>query len=101
MSLIDKLAGIDRPNKLAVHTFYAALAEFAAGEVTRAQIVSYFNLSAEDETELDFLIAAYTNAPNNRKQEFLEFIHRLFMLAEERTPGYQTNAEITARINRF
>ena len=100
MSLIDRLSNDEDP-KIPVHQFYAALAEYAAGAITRAGLVSYFQMSAEDETELDALIADYQAAPADRKQEFLEFVHRIFILAEVKAPGYDTKAALNTRINNF
>lgn len=101
MSLVNRLAGLNNEPKIGVHSFYAALAEFAAGEFTRAEIVGHFELDEADDTELGVLIDAYTAAPNNRKQEFLEFIHRIFILAEVGAPGYTTGVALNARIGRF
>jgi len=100
MSLLDKLAGDQEP-KLPVHQFYAALAEFAAGAVTRQNVVDYFQLDSADEVELDFLIAEYQATDPTRQQEFLEFIHRIFMLAEVKVPGYDSNAALSTRISNF
>lgn len=112
MSLVNRLAGLNNEAKIPVHYFYAALSELAAGEFTRAQIISQFGLvtddseaqdgTGEDETvALDVIITGYTNAAAGRKQEYLEFIHRLFMLAEAGAPGYTTKAALNARLSRF
>ena len=100
MSLLAKLMGIEEPS-VAVHYFYAALKELHYGAVTRANIVSHFGLSTEDEVELDVLIAKYQSVGNNEKLEFVEFIHAVFMLAESGAPGYTTTAELNTRIQAF
>lgn len=94
MSLINRLTGVEE--KLPVHQFYAALAEYADGQITKANIVSYFGLSAGDEADLDWLIARYGDATD--KQKFLEVTHRIFILAEGEAPGYTTEAALQARI---
>lgn len=101
MSLVNKLAGLNDEPKLPVHYFYAALTELAAGEFTRAQIITMFGIEVSEEAELDAIIDGYTNATVARKQEYLEFIHRMFMLAEANAPGYITKADLDARLTRF
>jgi len=100
MSILDKIIGTEKP-RCAVHFLYSALAELAEGEITRAQMITYFELSAAEEVELDFLIAEYQSAANNRKQEWLVTLHRILMLAEGKAPGYSTPADVQARIQRF
>ena len=100
MSLIDRLAGNEEP-KLPTHQFYAALSEFAAGELTKAQIVDFFVLDSGEEAELDVLIAAYQAALPARKLEFRAMIHEIFLLAEVSAPGYTTASELNSRISRF
>ena len=100
MSLIDRLVGIEEP-RIAVHYFYAAMTEVAAGEFTRAQLVNHFGLDAAEDTELGVIIGYYQATPADRKQEFLEFIHRIFMLAEAGAPGYTTGADLNSRLSRF
>lgn len=108
MALLDKLRGtpygdLDNPAyvKLPVHQFWAALTEFAAGEVTKPQIVAFFNLDAADEADLDWLIGKYQAAANNKKEIFLHRIHDIFVLAEYDFPGYQTEAELQGMIDRI
>lgn len=104
MALIDRLAGIgtgETGGKLSVNAFHASLFEMAQGEVTRAQIVSYFGLDTAEEVELDWIIGKYNAQPNAAaKEKFIELIRVLFILAEEQAPGYTTNADIVARVNR-
>lgn len=103
MSIIDRLSGIgteENSTKLGVHTFWAALSEFADGFVTKPEIVSYFQLDSTEEEELDWLVGKYTSQPNaEAKAKFVELIHVIFILAEQGAPGYTTNAQIVARIN--
>lgn len=106
MSLVDRLAGIapspipEDFRKLAVSTFWGCLYELAQGQVTKAQMVSYFELDATEEAELDWIIGRYNAQPNaTAKAKFVELMHVLFMLAESGVPGYTTNADLVARIN--
>ncbi len=98
MSLVDRLAGIEQP-KLPVHGFWAALVEFSQSEINKAGIVTKFDLSAGEQTELDWLITRYQASTN--KTKFERLMHVIFILAEERTTGYITNADLVARINRI
>ena len=103
MALIDRLAGIGDPEttaKLAVSTFWALLYEMAKGKVTKTQIENYFQLSAGEKTELQWVIDKYNAQPNaTAKASFVELMQVIFMLAESKVPGYATNADIAARIN--
>ena len=53
--LFDRLfPGAEEPN-IAVHAFMAAITDYIAGETTRAQIVSTWNLDSSAESDLDIL----------------------------------------------
>ena len=106
MSLVDRLAGIapspipEDYKKLSVDAFWALLYELAKGIVTKQQIVSYFELDAQEQVELDWVIGRYNAQPTAAaKASFVELMRVIFMLAEVRVPGYTTNAEVVARIN--
>ncbi len=104
MSLIDRLINTfpeGGNEKIAVHTFYAALGELKDGEVTKAQVVAYFNLDAAAETELNALITKYQSLPAKNREHFMEVFHRILMLARADVPGYTTKAEINARLSSF
>lgn len=102
MALIDRLAGIGDPEtaqKLAVNTFHSLLYELSAGQVTKGQIVSYFDLDAGEEAELDYLIGRYNAQPDSAaKGRFVELMRVIFILAEAQVPGYSENSQIVARI---
>ncbi len=66
--------------KLPVHQFMAALAELARGEVTRAQVIAFFSLSASEETQLDEFIA--NQAGSGSKLINRQEIHDVLMLGE-------------------
>lgn len=106
MSLIDRLAGLSPSpipigfKKLSLDAFWACLYELAQGQVTKPQIVSYFELDADEEIELDWIIGRYNAQPNaSAKAKFVELIRVLFILAESEVPGYTTNAQLVTRIN--
>ena len=103
MALVNRLAGIgdlETSPKLSVGAFWAHLYELANGFRTQAQIISYFNLDAAEQTELTWLIGRYNAKPNaTAKAKFIELINVIFYLAEAKVDGYTTNAAIVARIN--
>lgn len=103
MSLVSRLSGVDLgedEEKLAVHQFYYCLVELSEGFLTKAEIVSYFSLDAQEESNLDWLISRYNAQPNaSAKEKFLLLIHGLFILAEGQVPGYSTTQDLVNRIN--
>jgi len=102
MALIERLAGIDldeNEGKLSFGAFHGAMYELAAGFVTKAQIVSYFELDATEENELQWIIDQYNAQPNAAaKEKYIELLRVVFQLAEAEVPGYTTNAQVTARL---
>ena len=101
MAILDKLGGFTGPEgeKWAVNTFHSALYEFANGQVTKQQLIDYFGMDAQEQTELDWIIDRYNAQPTAAaKEKFIELMRVLFILAEANVPGYTTNAELTARI---
>lgn len=66
--------------KIAVHYFYAALVDLAAGKSNKAEIVAGFNLDATAEAQLDLLITGYQNATD--KNRWLHELQSAMMLAE-------------------
>ena len=105
MALIDKLGGFQDPetgDKFSVNAFHASLVELSNGEVTPAQIKSYFGMDAEDQADLDWLIDKYNAQPTaEAKSKFVELMRSLFVLAESGVPGYTTSGDLVARINRI
>jgi len=104
MPLIDRLAGLIDPDtgppRIAVDLFWAHLYEMALGQITQQQIITTFELSASEQTELSWLVGKYNAQPNaTAKAKFIELMRVIFMMAESRVPGYITNAGLVARIN--
>ena len=106
MGLVNRLAGIPEPGqtpeevrKLEVNTFHASMYELAAGQVTKAQIVSYFGLDAAEQSELDWIISQYNAQPNAAAREkYVELLRVCFIMAEAQVPGYTTNAQLALRL---
>jgi len=73
MALIDRLAR-EEPEPangyIANHAFSAALWFLSKGEVTRAQVVAGFGMSASDQTQLDQLITFFGTLSAADKAEF-------------------------------
>ncbi|NJO82886.1 MAG: hypothetical protein HC828_08735 [Blastochloris sp.] len=63
MALLDRFNPTAQ-NRLAVHDFGAAMHLVHDGIITKAQLVQYFQLSAQEEAQLDLLVAVYVTKPN-------------------------------------
>lgn len=74
--------------KISVHRFGAGLRQWAAGELTRAQVISAFSLTGSEVTELDALRATYdalgtgTAAAAFTKAQYLDKMEDVFLLCE-------------------
>jgi hypothetical protein len=94
MSLLSRLVDpAEGEVKLRSHQFMAALAELKRGEVTRAQVVAAFGLSASEETQLDTFID--NHAGTGSKAINREEIHDALLLGEA---GHYTLAQVKARL---
>jgi hypothetical protein len=84
MPLIDRVFHDDPdPTRwVANHSFSATLWFWARGEVTRAQVISAFNMTTEDEVQLDELKAHYDGLPTNEKTRFHSDLEAAGVLAE-------------------
>ena len=102
MPLLDKLTHnvSDDGELVGVEIFFAALWEFAYGNINRAGVVNYFNLDAADEVELDYLISSYSAQPTAElKRIWLHRVERIFHAAVDRAPGYLTVQEVKNKID--
>jgi hypothetical protein len=87
MGLYQRITATDA-TKIGVHRFGAALRQFAAGQLTRQQIIDSFQLAGDDVTNLDALIASYqainTNNTGNTflKANRLNAMEDVFLLCE-------------------
>ena len=82
-----------------VHQFFAAITEMMAGQLTAAQVQTFYAMTAEDLADWN-AIAALIPPPsqNANRVMFLERIHAVFILAERRVPLYSTPTEVRARL---
>jgi len=104
MALLERLSGYgldpdSGPSKLPAHQFWSAMVELSLGEITVAQLKTFFDLTGDDATDFDWLVGKYQASAN--KERFVELMHVIFMLGEMGAPRYRTNADLTARINRI
>lgn len=100
MALLDRVMGIGADPKICPHDLYGMMRELARGVITKQYMVDNLQLSAVDEADLDWLIAAY-NAKSNAssKELFLQGMWGITLIAENGWPGYSTQAEVVAKIN--
>ncbi len=96
MALLDRLRGWEYP-QIPVHQFWASMVEYAKSQITVADIKTYFDMSAEDQDDFDWLIGKYDASSN--KPAFIELMHVIFLLAEIEFPGYDTKALLVTRVN--
>ena len=101
MSLLDRLRGIEQP-RLSAHGFQAAMSEWADGAAgfSRATIIAEFDLTLDDESDLDAIKAIWDTANTNAKKLRLrKAFDSVLMLATDRDLSfYPTNASIVARL---
>jgi hypothetical protein len=75
--------------KIHVHRLGAALRQWAAGQLTRQQIIDAFAFTGSEITELDALRATYDAMPTNNtantfaKAAWLDRLEDVFLLCEE------------------
>ena len=100
MGLYQRITAADG-GKIPVHRLGAALREYAAGGVTRANLIAALGLAGDDVTDLDALAATYTAMPSNNLANALakaNWLHRMedvFLLCET---GDYTEAQAKARL---
>lgn len=100
MALIERLVG-SSGQKIPVHQFMACVQEMARGEMTRAEVISVWNMDTADIADLDTLIARFqTKTVNLDKFAFAHAVHDIFLLAESGV-RYLTRTDIVARISRI
>lgn len=82
-NLVERLIGIDGyGEKIPVHQFMAAISELGRGHVTRAQIIAYFNLTLDEEADLDWLINKASGFNQLSREWFCRELHDIMLLAE-------------------
>ena len=101
MALVDRLMGTEEP-KIAVHSFFAAQSEVIRGALTIAQVKTFLNMDASAQAEYDLLVATAptgtTATALANKALFIEKMHAIFILAEDKIPGYSTPAEVRTKL---
>ena len=96
VALLDRLTSSgEGPDRIPIHGFVSSLYEWAAGAVTRAQVIAAWSITAEEETELDWLQARYVEAPAGKKISLLRVIKNVLYLGEL---DKMTSAQVQARI---
>ena len=84
-------------SKMAIHAFIGALYEFALGELTGAEVASFFDLSASQQTQAQTLVALIQAAPN--KTAFMRVFKDWLYLGETSTDArYLSQANLVARL---
>jgi hypothetical protein len=94
MSLLSRLVDPDRAageKKIVVHQFAAELGEFQRNEIPKSKIVADFELTAQEETQLDNFIILMEGGNFDR----IEF-EDVMLMGEK---GFYTQAEILTRLN--
>lgn len=74
-------------NSLPAHEFTDTLIVWSEGVITRAQIITQWNLSTEDEVGLDEVKAAYDSLNANDKKGYGDVVERGFRLLALDTGG--------------
>jgi hypothetical protein len=90
VALIDRIfRDGDDTDAISNHAFSAAVYFWAKGDLTRAQVITAFGLTATDEVQLDQLQAYYVGLSAEDKQEFHSRLEGAGILAEQ---GFITQA---------
>lgn len=101
-ALVERIMGIDGFEKIHVHKFFALNNERIQGRQTRQNVIDALGLTGDDITEYDALAAlaptGTTVLAEAQKTMFLESVHSIFILAEERVTGYSTPAQVRAKL---
>jgi len=100
MALIERLMHIDsdKTRHMSVHTFFAAIGEMMYGNLTATQVKNYYAMTAEDLVDWNALAAQVPAAGTVARALWLEHIHSVFILAEQRVPTFSTPAEVRTRL---
>jgi hypothetical protein len=95
--LFDRL-NVDDATKIPIHAFHAAIADYLfAGGMSKADIVSAFNLDAQASANLDTIIAKIdAQATAQNKLRVMESFIALLMLMEHGT-RYTDRASFVSR----
>lgn len=101
MALVERLMGDESP-KIPVHDFFAACHELAEGQLTAAQIKSFLSMNTAAANEFDALIAlaptGSTALAIAQRAMYINRVHAVFTLAENKYTGYATAAAVRTRL---
>jgi hypothetical protein len=101
MALIERLMGLEDP-KILVHEFFASQSEVALGFRTVQQVKTYFGMDAASQAEYDALIAlaptGSTTAARLNRNDYINSMHAVFILAETGATFYTTPALVRSRL---
>ena len=97
--LFDRLFPSDPAQvNIAVHYFFSALVDYAAGETTRAQIINYWSLNADAQVDLNALCDHIDALPTSTaKMAWGTELHAVLMFAEAGAK-YNTKAAFKTRL---
>lgn len=100
--LIERIMGLPGFKKISVHQFYAINNERIQGRQTRQNVIDVLGLVGDDITDYDALAILAPNGSSTvqevLKSHFLGSVHSIFLLAETRTPGYDTPAAVRSKL---
>jgi hypothetical protein len=92
MALLDRLiAPLENEEKLPIHEFMAALAEYKRGVVTKQNIITAFGLNTAEANALQDFLTNLDSSSINRS-----LIHDVLLLGEG---GHYTKTQIKNRLN--
>jgi hypothetical protein len=103
MALVERLMhdpGEPDARWISVHQFFAGQLEVMQGFLTTAQVKSFYAMTAEDIVDYDKLVA--NCPPSNQTANraiYIERVHAVFILAEQRVPGYDTPATVRSKLS--
>ena len=109
MGLFNRLADIpetgqlpEETAKIARDVFCASVVEVLRGNVTAAQVASYFGFSTDDSTEWDQLYALVdAKIGAAEKEAFISEMWWVLSLVEDGVPGYTTAAQLYTRLQQI
>jgi hypothetical protein len=96
MALLERLSG-QSGDKIAIHAFTGLLEEWRYGRATRTNVVNQFNLSTEDQNDLDWLKGKYDGS-TNQDQWIRAFKNYLYM-SEVEVMGLHIRTNFVTAIN--
>lgn len=101
MALVERLMALETP-RIPVHHFFAAAHEIIVGRLTVAQVKTALVMDAAAQSEMDALVALAPTGTSAtalaNKALWVNGVHSVFMLAEGRYQGYDTPANVRAKL---